>query len=178
AVDAVVDIRINEFVEPIDLGAQRRGIEIRIRPGDSFEFAVEHADDLGRLVVDDLLRLLVPERWYGNLAGIRGIRRCIGLVQILEAIDCVRRAIGKRRIVLECPTLLLEAGDRVRHANSILELLERAEDQGAVRPRAAVGNIEVIASRLRLESGRTICSDTTAKSAVGAMEFAAAAGFL
>ena len=59
-----------------------------------------------------------------------------------------------------------------------LELLERAVDQRAVRPRAAVRDIEVIAPGLGLEAGRAVGRDAVAEAAVGALEFAARAGFL
>src|SRR5262249_5051129 len=99
-------------------------------------------------------------------------------MQILEAVDGVRRAIGKRRIVFEGPTLLLETGHGVGDGNGIFQLLKRAKDQRAMRPGAAVGNIEVIASPLRLEPGGSIRGDAIAKSTVGALEFTASAGFL
>src|SRR5215472_14172421 len=99
-------------------------------------------------------------------------------MQILEAVDGVRRAIGKRRTVFEGPALFLETGYGVGDGNGVFELLERAKDQRAVRPGATVGNIEVVAFPLRLEPGRPIRGNTIAKSAVGALEFTAPAGFL
>src|SRR6516164_1130974 len=99
-------------------------------------------------------------------------------MQILETVDGVRCAIGKRRIVFEGPALLFETGYGVGDGNGVFQLLERAKDQRAVRPGAAVGNIEVITPGLRLEPGRPVRGNAIAKSAVGALEFTAAAGFL
>ena len=45
-------------------------------------------------------------------------------------------------------------------------------------PWAAVGNVEVIAPRLCLETRRTVRRNALAEPAVGAAEFAGAAGFL
>ncbi len=53
-----------------------------------------------------------------------------------------------------------------------VELLERAVDQRAVRPRAAVRDIEMIAPGLGLEAGRAVGGDAVAEAAVGALELA------
>src|SRR5262249_14005900 len=161
-----------------DLGAQRGRIEIAIVAGNAFELAVEHADDLGGFVVDDALRLSVPQRRHRDLASIALVGRGIGLVQVMEAIDGIRRAIRKRGIALECPALLLETRDGVGDRDRLLELLQRAIDQGAMRPRAAVRDVEVVAARLGLEAGRAVGRDAIAKPAVGAAELADAADFL
>ena len=85
---------------------------------------------------------------------------------------------GKRGIVLEGPALLLQAGDRVGDRDRAVELLQRAIDQRAVRPRAAVRDIEVIAAGLGLEAGRAVGGDAAAEDAVGALELAGLAGLL
>ena len=45
-------------------------IVVGVVAGDAAKFAVEHADDFGRLVVDDAPRLLVPQRRHRDLAGV------------------------------------------------------------------------------------------------------------
>src|SRR6185312_11145107 len=114
-------------------GAERRVIIIRIVAGDTAELAVEHADNFRRFIVDDLLRLLIPERRYRNLAGVMRLARAIDLVQIAEAVDAIGLAFGKVRILLTGPALRLEAGDRVRDGDRVFELLQRAEDQRTMR---------------------------------------------
>lgn len=45
------------------------GVEVEIRVSSKFvKFLVEHADDLGRLVVDDFGIMLVPKDWNRILA--------------------------------------------------------------------------------------------------------------
>jgi hypothetical protein len=62
AIYAVVDLGIDPLVQRVDLRTQRLGVEIDLGVlGESVELAVLHADDLGRLVVDDSLALAVPE---------------------------------------------------------------------------------------------------------------------
>ena len=116
AINAVIDVVVDLGIDAVDLGAQRLRIKIGRVGADAGEFRVEHADDLGGFVVDDPLGLLVPQRRHRDLAGIMRIARRVGLVQIVEAVDPVRRAIGKRRIVLERPALVAQPrhGDRRR----------------------------------------------------------------
>jgi len=147
------------------LSAKRRRIIIRVVAGDARELAVEHADDFRRLIVDDLLRLLVPERWHRDLAGVMRLARAIGLVQVVEAVDAIGLAFGEPRIVLIGPALHLEAWDGMRDRNRRLELFQRPEDQRAMRPGAAIGDIKVIAPWLRLEAGGAIGGDVMAEDA-------------
>ena len=102
------------------------------------------------LVVDDAPGFLVPQRRHRDLAGVVRIARRIGLVQIVKAVDACRacnpETPGSSSIR---PALLLQARDRVGDRDGAVELLERAIDQRAVRPRAAVRDIEVIAAGLR-----------------------------
>ena len=69
AVDAVVDVLVDELVELVDLGAQLLGqvVELRLL-GEGVELAVEHADDLARLVVDDAAALAIPEHRHRHVA--------------------------------------------------------------------------------------------------------------
>src|SRR5262245_12316201 len=178
AVDAVVDIGIDEVVEAIDLGPQRRGVEVGAVSRDAVELAVEHADDFGGLVVDDPPRLLVPQRRDRDLAGVTRIGGGIGLVQVAEAVHGVGRAVREVGVVGEGPALLPQPRHRIGDRDRAGELLDRTVDQSAVRPRAAVGDVEMIASGLGLESGRAVRRDAVAEAAVGAAKVAAAAGFL
>src|SRR5262249_51574514 len=79
---------------------------------------------------------------------------------------------------IEAPKLPFQARNCVSDGDQAVELLEHAIDQGAVRPRAAVRDVKVIAPGLSLEPGRPIGSNAAAKSAVGAAKFSAAAGLL
>src|SRR5262249_12612692 len=134
AIDAVVEGRINQRVPLVDLGAQKRRIVIRIVARDAAELAVEHADDLGGLVVDDTLRLFVPQGRHRDLAGIVRIARAISLMQVAKAVDAVGLAFGEARILAISPALIFQAGDGMRDGYRAFELLERAEDQRAMRP--------------------------------------------
>src|SRR5262249_58910504 len=68
--------------------------------------------------------------------------------------------------------------DCMRGGDRALELLERAVDQGAVRPRAGMRDVEMVARRLRLEAGGAVRRDAVAEAAVGALELAGLAGLL
>src|SRR5262249_44727440 len=101
-----------------------------------------------------------------------------GLMQLVEIVDTVGDAIGKPRIVLEGPALVLEPRYRVGDRDRAVQFLQRAVDQRAVRPRAAVRDVEVIAAGLRLVAGRTVGRDAVAELALGAAKVAFSAGFL
>jgi hypothetical protein len=70
----------------------------------------------------------------------------------MEAVDLVGNAIRITRVAFKRPAVLLEAGDRIGDGNQSLELLDRAIDQRAVRPRAAMRDIKMIAAGLGLEA--------------------------
>src|SRR6201981_3565616 len=88
--------------------------------------------------------------------GVMRFARPIGLVQMMESVRSIGRAIGKSGITLECPALLLEAGNGIGDGDGTFELLERAIDQGSMRPRAAVRDIKVVASGFGLKARRAI----------------------
>ena len=93
-------------------------------------------------------------------------------MQVAEAVDAVRRAIGKRRIVLERPALFAQARDSDGDADEAGELLECEKNLRAVRPRTGIGDIEVIAPGLGRKAGRTVGRDAVAEYAVHALEIA------
>jgi hypothetical protein len=173
AVYTVIDLRIDEIVDAVDLGSQRFGIIVCVVARDAAELAVQHANDLGGLVIDDALRLLVPERGYGDLAGVVPVGGRVRLMQVLELIHRVGRAVGKARVLGIRPAFIAPAGKRERHGERVLQPFQREEDQHPVSPRAAVREIEVIAARLGLESGRPVGADAVAKAAFDALELAA-----
>ena len=105
------------------------------------------------------------------------IARRVGLMQIVEAVDPVGRAIGKSRIVLERPALVAQARDRDRDADRAGELLQRQINLRAMRPRAGIGDIEVIAPGLGRKARRAVRRDAVAEDAVDALKIAGLAGF-
>ena len=127
-------------------------------------------------VIDDALGLFVPQGRYRDLAGIVWIARHVGFVQILEAVDFVGNAIRIARVAREGPPVLLEPRNRISDRDDAFELLERAIDQRAVRPGAAVRHIEMIAAGFGFESRRTVGADAAAKSAIGALELSGLTG--
>ena len=72
-VDAVVDALVNDRVNGVDLGAQRPRVEIHLGPAVGIEGGIEHADDLGRFVVDDAPGPLVPQHRHRGPAGVVGL---------------------------------------------------------------------------------------------------------
>src|SRR5215510_13888022 len=83
-----------------------------------------------------------------------------------------------RGVFVEHPALLPQSGDRIGDRDRAFEVLDRAIDQCAMCPWAAMRDVEVVAPGLGLEAGRTIRRDAVAEAAVGAPELAARAGFL
>ena len=129
-------------------------------------------------VVDDPLGLFVPQGRYGDFAGVMRITRAIGLVQIVKAIDLVRRTIGKRGIVLERPAFLAQARYSNRYADGAGKFLQSQIDLRAMRPRAGIGHVEVIAPGFGFEAGRAVGGDPVAENTVDPLEITGAASFL
>ncbi len=67
-VHAVVDVLVNPFVELVDFGAQRLGVEIARGGADQVECAVEHANDVGRFVAHHGRTLTIPEHRHRDPA--------------------------------------------------------------------------------------------------------------
>src|SRR5262249_51030754 len=105
-----------------------------------------------------------------HLAGVVRIARGIGLMQVAETVDAIGRAVGEGGIVLERPALLAQARNRDGDTDDPGQLLEREVNLGAVRPRARIGDIEVIASGLGRKAGRAVRGDAVAEHAVHALE--------
>ena len=66
---------VHPFVDPVNLSAVLFGVQVELRVGrEVVELAVQHADDLGRLVVDDSALLRVPQhRHRPSVRGAEGI---------------------------------------------------------------------------------------------------------
>ena len=146
AIHAVVDVWIDEVVDAVDLAAQRRRIVVGAYVGQRVERAVEHADDVGRLVIDDGAALLVPQHWHGNAAGELRIGLEIDVGQALGAVDGIA---GRAGSFVEGPALAAHVIRNQRDGDRVLQPLERAEDQRAVCPRAREADIKMIASPRR-----------------------------
>src|SRR6185437_3363426 len=165
-VDAVVDRVVNARVDRIDIAGEIARIKVRARVGEGGEGAVEHADDIGRFVVDDGALLLVPQdRHAGAPVGVR-----IGAL-----IDLIGEARAGQRVGLgKGPALLqherLDEADR----DDVFQALQQAEQQRAVAPRAGERQIEVIASAGGGKSGAAVGGDPVAERARRALESAAA----
>src|SRR5271154_6818616 len=109
---------------------------------------IEHADDLGRFIVDDRARLLVPQHRNRDAAAVVGARLDIELAKLARAED---RIGNDAAAFVEGPPALGQEPVDDRERDHALESLEPAEDEGAVRPRAGERNDEMIAARLGLE---------------------------
>src|SRR4029079_17655438 len=69
-------------------------------------------------------------------------------MQVLSIVD----GIGHDAVaVLEAPAILAHEPMDDRPAYRAFEAFQRAHDEGAMRPRAGIGNIEMVAAGLRLE---------------------------
>ena len=147
AVDAVVDGVVDALVDGVDGRPQRLGVVVvrvlcRRRRHDVGELAVEHANDLGRLVVDDGRGLLVPQHRHRHAPGVVGV----GLdVQLVQAREAVHRVADDARVLglVERPRL----GGHVRRHDTepdrMLEAFEFEEEVHARRPRTSEANVDL-----------------------------------
>src|ERR1041385_2439094 len=99
-------------------------------------------------------------------------------MEVAKAVHLVGRAVGKRRVSLERPSLLAQPGNRIGDADRALQLLQGEKDQRAVRPWAVPRHVEVITAGLRLVAGAAVGGNAVAKCAFDALEVAARAGLL
>src|SRR5262249_344718 len=154
-INPVIDIGIDHVVDGIDLTAQLSRIIVRALNRECAQSRVEHADDFRRFVNEDRWARLVPQRRDRNRGGVVWIGKQIDFGKRRFAVHRIGRATASSA---EFPSSFsverLGDGDR----DGGLELLERAEDQGAMRPGAGRGYVEVIAAGFRGKSafaGRT-----------------------
>jgi hypothetical protein len=80
-------------------------------------------------------------------------------MEVAEGIDRTRGTLRKVRVTPEQPALLADARQCIRNGDRAFELFKRAEGQRALRPGTIVRDIEMVASRLGLESRRTVRGD-------------------
>ena len=158
-VDAVVDGVVDPLVHGVDLRPQLRGVEAAARQPvfaqvlgeQGVERGVEDADDLGALVVDDGLRPLVPQRRHRVPALVPRVRL---LVQVLHPGEAVQRVLRVGAVPAgEEPSVFRELEVADDELDDGLEALEGADEVGAVRPGAAVVEVEGIPVLLRREPG-------------------------
>ena len=138
AVHAVVDAVVHALIDGVDRRAQRVGVVVLMPIGERLEGAVQHADDLGRLVVDDGSRLPIPQHRHGHIAAVVRLRRGVHTVQVREAFAVRRAAAGE---VPELPALAAVVRHRNGHRDHVLEAFEPAVQHGSPGPWAVVGHI-------------------------------------
>src|SRR5690606_32440539 len=125
------------------------GIEIDGPRADAVERRVQHADDVRRLVRHHAPALLVVEHGYRDSTGVVGVALRVDLPQRIAA---EARVGALLRAIVEYPALIGPARQRERDRDVLLEPFELAEDQRAMRPRAAERDVQVVAAGLRLEA--------------------------
>ena len=128
------------------------------------------------LVGDDRLFLSVPEYGNGHAAGVSRVGARVDLVEEIQSVEAVPGGalLGKKGPAVGAHEMVHDG-----HGNDVFELLQNAEDQRAVSPRAGVGDVEVIAAGLRLEAafaagrGQPLTRDPVAPQRFGPHEAAA-----
>jgi len=174
AVDAVVDVGVDEFVVQllklvVDVG--RVQVEIGLL-GEVVECAVEHLQNFGALVVDDRFRLLVVQDRGGewthlvaaqivNLANGLGAGDLIRNQHIVAPEGSVAQRIRERlvsrglvhpsmvRILVVARSGLRPGGVDDRMGDGIFEPLERESGKRTVGPGAGQSDVQVISPGLR-----------------------------
>src|SRR5260370_2039658 len=107
------------------------------------ERTVEHANDLGRLVVDAGLLLFIPQHRDGGAAAVERIGEGIDFVQIGCAVERVTVGAG---VVAEAPALIGQARLDYADRYDVIETFELAHEQRPGRPWAGQSHVEVVAS--------------------------------
>mmetsp|Transcript_8982 Transcript_8982/g.39525 ORF Transcript_8982/g.39525 Transcript_8982/m.39525 type:complete len:307 (-) Transcript_8982:74-994(-) len=172
-VHAVVDAVVHPLIDLVDGGPERLGVQVQLLVrGDCVELRVEVADDLAALVAHDRVRLLVPQDGHREPRANRRATHS-PVVHIADESAAeerirgarVRRSAGERtrargpgdeRAVLahEAPSGVLivrvvgpralPRGMHGRDRDVLGESLEVEQGERAARPRARVGDVEVV----------------------------------
>jgi hypothetical protein len=163
SVYAVIDVRVHPAVDVVDGGSQMLRVEVHlgVLRNAIVELVVEHPDDLGAFVADDLLRSRVPEHGDGVSAGVG---RVCDFVELPDGSNVVVRVGGGAglRVVAgggEDPAAVaVDAWLRRRHLgfrdgqpDGVLETLEVEEGEAAGSPGAREGDVEMVAACYRRE---------------------------
>ena len=173
-VDAVVERVVNARVDGVDFAAQVLRIEIHGGIAEVVEGAVQHADDLGGLVIDDTLFFLVEQDRYRNPAREVWMGRGVNLAQESSA----ENRIGNGAVAAaEMPTVVGHVPVHHRHGDGVFQFLEFAEDERPVGPGAGVGQVQMVTPGLGLEAGRSVGRHPVADSRLGALKGALAAAW-
>lgn len=143
AVGSQVDGRVNALVPAVDGGAQRLGVEVEFGVrGEVVEGAVEHANDLGRFVVDDRLLALVLEHGHGDAAALVGASHRVQLAQEAQAVKRLE-LVGREGPALLLVQVVVDGGV----GDGALEPHERARTMSVRCAKgAAVHDVEAIAA--------------------------------
>jgi hypothetical protein len=144
---AIVDLIIDPLVYPINLLAMLRRIKVKLRfifRDDRIELRVKHADNLGRLVIDNRMLFLIPD--YRDRESARIVRVCAE-VEVLDMLGLVKRVdISSRERVhrRERPSVRAHSRRDDSERYDIFEAFQLAHDKSAGSPRTRIRHIKVI----------------------------------
>jgi hypothetical protein len=153
AVDAVVDrlvdlgyhlVHVRDGRLVVGTGQQRDAVAEVVERGR------EGAQDLAGLVVDDGLLRGVPQHGDGHAAGGVGVGRDVQLAEVVAVAEVIRRT--ARLLGGELPAALAAVRVHDRDADRVLQPEQRPREEDAVRPRARVGDVQVVPASLRLKA--------------------------
>ena len=145
-VDAVIDLAVDTLIQLVYLGALFLRVQVNVGSAPLIPLRVQHADDLGRFVVDRGVCLLVPKQRYGYAIAEIGLGELVGIRQELEPVDRVG-LIGK-----EPPATLIPDRINRSHRDHVFEALQLPPDDRPGSPRAGVTHVQVVTTGLCLES--------------------------
>ena len=131
SVNAIIELAVNDVIDPIDFAAQFFRIKIIAHVRMRGKRGVEHANDLRGLVVDDRAPLAVPQRRHRDFPSVLRIRGRVNLMEAKDSIVTRLQIINALRIG---PAFGLRFV-RERHRNDAFEFFQLAKNNGAVRPR-------------------------------------------
>lgn len=151
-VHAVVDGIVHPLVHPLNLAPQSLGEDAaallllcalaQVLREEVVELGIEHADDLGALVVHHGVRLLVPK----HRNGVAALEVRVGvLVQLLDLGEArVQRVLRGTVLPAKDPALWAHVHAKEVQVNNRVKALQLAHDERAVRPGAARRQIQRI----------------------------------
>ena len=141
-IDPVVDAAIDLVIDDIDLVLQRGRAVIIPVASNAIKGTVEHADDFGRFIRDNLICLAVPQ--YRHRDPTRRLRVRPGINLMHEAGIMQMIAGAAMRIDGKCPAIIQHQRMHRRDTDMRIKPFQMPENQRAVCPWAGIGQIEMV----------------------------------
>ena len=149
-VHAIIHIVIHALVNGIDVGLECIRIVIPRRGTQCIKAAVEHANNVCRLIADNRFALRIPQHGHCDTTAVAIIGFQVKLIQFAEAVQLIASRAGK--VIAQLPTVSQHVGMDHRDTDVVLQPFQGTHDQGAMRPGTGIGHIQVVTPTFRRET--------------------------